>query len=201
MRREVRRSEPSAQRGEAVHSALANPGANVEQHRLTDANLGLTGHLVAELPAGIIDKLSWGWQDCPTMDTAMNDPVRCRWAGGLPLMVDYHDTEWGVPLHDDRRLFEFFILEGAQAGLSWTTILKKRVGYLRAFDGFDAARMTAYGSEKIKELLGDSGIVRNRLKIATAIGNTTALLAVQREFGNYDAYIWGFVEGQPRRNT
>ncbi len=131
----------------------------------------------------------------------MNDPVRCRWAGGLPLMVSYHDTEWGVPVHDDRRLFEFLILEGAQAGLSWTTILKKRAGYLRAFDGFDAARMTAYGDEKIQELLADSGIVRNRLKIAAAIGNATAFLAVKREFGSFDAYILGFVGGQPKRNT
>lgn len=112
----------------------------------------------------------------------------------------YHDVEWGVPLHDDRRLFEFLILEGAQAGLSWITILRKRENYRDAFDVFDAARIAAYGSNKIESLLQNAGIVRNRLKIASAVVNARKFLDVQNEFGSFDKFIWQFVEGKPRQN-
>ena len=122
---------------------------------------------------------------------------RCPWCGDDPLYVAYHDCEWGVPQHDDRVLFEFLILEGAQAGLSWLTILRKRENYRRAFDGFDAERIARYDARDVARLLGDAGIVRNRLKIAAAIANAGALLAVQREFGSFDAYLWRFVAGQP----
>ena len=125
---------------------------------------------------------------------------RCSWAKN-DLAIRYHDEEWGVPLHDDRRLFEFLILEGAQAGLSWDTILRKRDNYRKAFDNFDAARVARYRDARIARLLRDEGIVRNRLKIASAVGNAKAFLAVQREFGSFDAYIWSFVGGQPRRNS
>ncbi len=126
---------------------------------------------------------------------------RCEWAAGTPLLTDYHDREWGVPQHDDRRLFEFLILEGAQAGLSWMTILRKREGYRKAFEGFDAAKVAAYGDEKTAELLGNSEIVRTRLKINAAIQNARAFLVVQREFGSFDSYIWPFVGGRPRENA
>lgn len=126
---------------------------------------------------------------------------RCAWAGDKPWMVDYHDREWGVPLHDDRALFEFLVLEGAQAGLSWDTILRKREGYRRAFDGFDPVAVAAYGPEKIAALLADPGIVRNRLKVASAVNNAAAFLRVQQEFGSFDAYIWGFVGGRPKINA
>lgn len=112
-------------------------------------------------------------------------------------MIAYHDTEWGVPLHDDRALFEFLILEGAQAGLSWSTILKKRAAYRKAFDRFQARKVAAYGDEKLAALMADAGIVRNRLKIGAAIRNAQAFLAVQKEFGGFDRYIWGFVGGSP----
>ncbi len=115
-------------------------------------------------------------------------------------MIAYHDTEWGVPLHEDRRLFEFLILEGAQAGLSWSTILKKRENYRAAFHGFDARRIAAYGEREIAALLANPGIVRNRLKIEAAVRNAGAFLAVQDEFGSFDAYIWRFVNGRPIRN-
>jgi DNA-3-methyladenine glycosylase I len=115
-------------------------------------------------------------------------------------MIAYHDTEWGVPLHDDRGLFEFLILEGAQAGLSWSTILRKRMNYRRAFDRFDAKKVARYGEEKVGALLADEGIVRNRLKVAAAIQNARAFLAVQKEFGTFDAYIWQFTGGKPLRN-
>lgn len=124
---------------------------------------------------------------------------RCEWATS-PLMIEYHDREWGVPVHDDRLLFEFLILEGAQAGLSWETILKKREGYRRAFDGFDAAAIARYGPGKVKRLLADAGIVRNRLKVAAAISNAKSFLDVQEELGSFDAYLWSFVGGSPRRN-
>ena len=127
--------------------------------------------------------------------------VRCAWAGSDPLHVAYHDREWGAPVHDDRTLFEFLILEGAQAGLSWSTILKKRDAYRAAFDGFDPARVAAYDDAKIAALLADPGIVRNRLKIHAAVRNAKAFLAVQAEFGSFDAYIWGFVAGRPRQNA
>jgi DNA-3-methyladenine glycosylase I len=125
--------------------------------------------------------------------------VRCAWAK-TELNIAYHDTEWGVPVHDDRRLFEFLILEGAQAGLSWSTILKKRDHYRRAFDNFDARKIARYDARKVKKLLADPGIVRNRLKIAATIRNAKAFLAVQSEFGSFDAYLWQFVGGRPIQN-
>jgi DNA-3-methyladenine glycosylase I len=126
---------------------------------------------------------------------------RCAWAGSDPLYLEYHDTEWGVPLHDDRRLFEMLILEGAQAGLSWITILRKRPAYRRAFDRFEAQKVARYDARKRKALLRDAGIVRNRLKIDAAVRNARAFLAVQEEFGSFDAYIWRFVDGRVRRNA
>lgn len=125
--------------------------------------------------------------------------IRCGWASG-ELMIRYHDEEWGVPLHDDRVLFEFLILEGAQAGLSWSTILNKRENYRRAFDGFDAKRIAGYDHKKIRALLQDPGIVRNRLKIHAAVENAKVFLRVQEEFGSFDKYIWQFVGGKPRVN-
>src|SRR5438046_18670 len=124
---------------------------------------------------------------------------RCPWAVG-ELAVAYHDKEWGVPVHDDRLLFEFLILEGAQAGLSWITILKKRKNYRKAFDGFHAEKIARYGARDVRRLLGDAGIVRNRLKIVAAIENAKAFLAVQREFGTFDAYLWSFVDSKPIQN-
>jgi DNA-3-methyladenine glycosylase I len=124
---------------------------------------------------------------------------RCSWARN-ELAIRYHDEEWGTPVHDDRVLFEFLILEGAQAGLSWDTILKKRANYRKAFDRFDPRRVAKYDSRKIKSLLQDEGIVRNRLKIASAVKNAQAFLAVQKEFGSFDRYIWQFVGGKPRIN-
>jgi DNA-3-methyladenine glycosylase I len=125
---------------------------------------------------------------------------RCSWAGIEETYVRYHDEEWGVPLHDDRVLFEFLVLEGAQAGLSWSTILKKRQAYRRAFEGFDPRTVARYGAEQIARLLGDAGIVRNRLKIEAAITNAKAFLEVQREHGSFDRYMWGFVDGRPIQN-
>jgi DNA-3-methyladenine glycosylase I len=125
---------------------------------------------------------------------------RCGWSTSDPLYIEYHDKEWGVPVHDDRRLFEMLILEGAQAGLSWITILKKRNNYRKAFDRFHAAKIARYDSRKKRQLLKDAGIVRNRLKIEATIGNAKAFLAVQREFGSFDAYIWQFVDNTPKQN-
>jgi len=127
-------------------------------------------------------------------------PVRCAWASG-ELSIRYHDEEWGVPVHDDRTLFEFLILEGAQAGLSWNTILNKRENYRKAFGGFDPERVARYDRRKIERLLRDPGIVRNKLKIAAAVANAKAFLNVQKEFGSFDAYIWQFVDGRPRVNS
>jgi len=124
---------------------------------------------------------------------------RCPWAVD-ELAIAYHDEEWGVPVHDDRLLFEFLILEGAQAGLSWITILKKRENYRRAFAGFDARKIARYDAREVQRLLGDSGIVRNRLKIAATIENAKAFLIVQGEFGTFDAYLWRFVGGKPIQN-
>ena len=124
--------------------------------------------------------------------------VRCPWAGSDPLYIRYHDREWGVPLHDDRRLFEFLVLEGAQAGLSWLTILRKREAYRRVFDGFDPQRVAAFGPGRTAQLLADAGIVRNRLKINAAVRNARVVLALQEEFGSFDAYLWRFVNGEPR---
>jgi DNA-3-methyladenine glycosylase I len=126
---------------------------------------------------------------------------RCPWPATDPLMVAYHDHEWGVPVHDDRTLFEFLTLEGAQAGLSWTTILRKREGYRAAFDGFDPEKVAGYGPDKVAELLANPGIVRNRAKVAAAIGNAKAFLAVQQEHGSFDRYIWSFVDGRPIQNA
>lgn len=125
--------------------------------------------------------------------------TRCSWPN-TDLYIAYHDLEWGVPVHDDRVLFEFLILEGAQAGLSWSTILNKRQNYRRAFDNFDARKIAKYEARKSKQLMADAGIVRNRLKIAAAIQNAKAFLDVQKEFGTFDAYIWRFVDGKPIRN-
>ena len=131
----------------------------------------------------------------------MSKPVnRCPWAGADPRMVAYHDTEWGVPLHADRQLFEFLILEGMQAGLSWSTILNKRENFRRAFSRFDAARVARYAGRDVKRLLADAGIVRNRLKIEAAINNARRFLEVQAEYGSFDAYVWAFVGGRPIRN-
>jgi DNA-3-methyladenine glycosylase I len=124
---------------------------------------------------------------------------RCEWAA-KEHQHDYHDREWGVPVHDDRLLFEFLILEGAQAGLSWDTILKKREHYRKVYDHFDAVKVAGYTQRKVDKLLADPGIVRNRLKVAASIGNAKAFLAVQKEFGRFDSYIWQFVGGKPRKN-
>ena len=129
-----------------------------------------------------------------------DDVIRCRWASN-PLSIRYHDREWGVPQHEDRMLLEFLILEGAQAGLSWDTILQKRDNYRAAFDGFDPAKVARYDRRKVQALLRNEGIVRNRLKIASAISNARAFLAVQKEFGSFDRYIWQFVGGKPRVNA
>jgi len=124
---------------------------------------------------------------------------RCPWAKA-ELDIAYHDREWGVPVHDDRLLFEFLTLEGAQAGLSWSTILKKRPGYRRSFANFDPAAVARFSPSKIERLLQDPGLVRNRLKIESAVSNARALLQVQREFGSFDAYVWRFVGGEPKQN-
>lgn len=133
----------------------------------------------------------------------MNAPTsqRCQWAGSDPLYCRYHDTEWGSPLHNDRQLFEFLVLEGAQAGLSWITILKKRENYRHAFDNFNPEKIAAYTEKKIASLLKDEGIVRNRLKVAAAVTNARAFMAVQTEYGTFDQYIWQFVNGEPIQNT
>jgi DNA-3-methyladenine glycosylase I len=125
-------------------------------------------------------------------------PNRCSWAT-TPLLISYHDEEWGVPLHDDARLFEFLVLEGAQAGLSWETILKKRDNYRAAFDRFDPAKVAKYNERKIAVLMNDAGIIRNNLKINSAVTNAIAFLQVQREFGSFDEYVWRFVNGKPLR--
>ena len=124
---------------------------------------------------------------------------RCTWATN-DLNIAYHDTEWGVPVHDDRTFFEFLILEGAQAGLSWDTVLKKRDAYREAFDNFDAAKVAKYTDAKCEKLMLNEGIIRNRLKVASAVRNAKAFLVVQKEFGSFDKYIWGFVGGKPQDN-
>ena len=125
---------------------------------------------------------------------------RCAWADSTPLMTRYHDTEWGVPVHDDRTLFEFLTLEGAQAGLSWNTILNKRENYRAEFANFDPRKVARYDKRKIAALMLDPGIVRNRLKIESTVSNARALIAVQQQFGSFDQFIWQFVDGKPRRN-
>lgn len=133
-------------------------------------------------------------------DTSAGATVRCPWCGADPLYQSYHDSEWGVPCHDERTLFEFLILEGAQAGLSWITILRKRENYRRAFDNFDAARIARYDEKDVARLLGDAGIVRNRLKIAASIGNARAALELYEQGGSLDRLLWQFVDGRPRIN-
>jgi DNA-3-methyladenine glycosylase I len=125
---------------------------------------------------------------------------RCGWHGDDPLYIDYHDTEWGLPTHDDARLFEMLLLEGAQAGLSWITILRKRESYRAAFDNFDPHKITTYGDAKIAELLANPGIIRNKLKVAAFISNAQRFLEVQAEFGTFSQYLWAFVDGQPMTN-
>ena len=127
-------------------------------------------------------------------------PTRCPWAGSDPLYQRYHDTEWGIPAHDDRHLFEMLVLEGAQAGLAWITILRKRDGYRDAFDGFDPVAVARYDARRVARLLANAQIVRNRLKVASAISNAKAFLQVQGEHGSFDAYIWRFVDGRAKQN-
>jgi len=127
--------------------------------------------------------------------------TRCGWAGSDPLYMEYHDTEWGVPVHDDRKLFEMLILEGAQAGLSWFTILRKRKRYRAVFDKFNPRRVADYNRRKIAQLVSDQGIIRNRLKVEAAIQNAQAFLRVQKEFGSFDRYVWQFVRGTPLQNS
>ena len=126
--------------------------------------------------------------------------ARCPWAGSDPLYLRYHDEEWGVPVHDDRHFFEMLVLEGAQAGLAWITILRKRQGYRDAFDGFDPAVVARYDDRRVEALLGNPAIVRNRLKVESALGNASAFLRVQEEHGSFDRYVWHFVDGRPRQN-
>jgi DNA-3-methyladenine glycosylase I len=126
---------------------------------------------------------------------------RCTWALASQQYLEYHDQEWGMPLHDDRKLFEMLLLEGVQAGLSWSLILKKRAGYRQAFDGFDAHAIARYDDQKVQELLANPEIVRNRLKIQAAIRNARAFLAIQSQHGSFDAFLWQFVDGQPRQNA
>jgi DNA-3-methyladenine glycosylase I len=126
---------------------------------------------------------------------------RCQWANSDPLLVEYHDTEWGVPQHDDRVLLEYIILDGAQAGLSWLTILRKREGYRRAFDNYDAAKIAQYDEARVAQLLQDPGIVRNRQKVNAAVTNARAFIEVQKEFGSFDNYLWSFVERQTVKNA
>jgi DNA-3-methyladenine glycosylase I len=125
---------------------------------------------------------------------------RCRWCTDDPIYIKYHDEEWGRPVHDDRLLFEFLVLEGAQAGLSWLTVLKKREEYRKAFDHFDVRKVAAYDERRVKKLLTNAGIIRNRLKIASAIRNAKAFMKVQQEFGSFDKYIWGFTGEKPKKN-
>ena len=136
-----------------------------------------------------------------TKGRGMNEKTRCEWCMGSELYRQYHDREWGVPVHDDRKLFEFLILEGAQAGLSWSTILNKRENYRRAFDGFDPEKVVRYTPARIKKLLQDEGIVRNRLKVESAVSNAYAFLKTQEQYGSFDAYIWDFVDGEPIQNA
>ena len=131
----------------------------------------------------------------------MSEPIRCSWCLGREIYLDYHDREWGVPLHDDRKLFEFLALEGVQAGLSWITVLKKRPAYREAFDDFDFNRVAQYDERKIQSLLANPGIVRNKLKVHSAIRNARAFIRVREQFGSFDHYIWNFVDGQPIQNA
>lgn len=131
----------------------------------------------------------------------MPEPTRCSWCLGHDVYLDYHDKEWGVPLHDDRKLFEFLLLEGVQAGLSWLTVLKKRPAYRAAFDDFDFTRVAEYDEHKVRRLLADPGIIRNERKIRSAIRNARAFIRVREQFGSFDRYIWDFVDGKPIQNA
>jgi DNA-3-methyladenine glycosylase I len=130
----------------------------------------------------------------------MDNKIRCPWSANDALYIKYHDKEWGVPVHSDRKLFEFLLLEGFQAGLSWRTILYKRQNFRKAFDNFDFNKVAKYNTRKINSLMKDAGIIRNQLKINSAVGNAKAFIAVREEFGTFDKYIWGFVEGKPIKN-
>ncbi len=131
------------------------------------------------------------------MNQSLTQPIRCRWVNEDPIYIRYHDEEWGVPVHDDRKWFELLTLEGAQAGLSWYTVLKKRDRYREVMDGFDPARVAEYDAKKIETLMQDAGIIRNRMKLESTVQNAKAFLRVQQEFGSFDAYIWTFVSGEP----
>lgn len=137
----------------------------------------------------------------PTRVKAASTRTRCAWPGNDELMILYHDQEWGVPVHDDRKHFEFLVLDGAQAGLSWRTVLHKREAYRRAFAGFDPAKVARFDGRKVRSLLGDPGIIRNRLKVEGAIKNARAFLKIQEEMGSFEEYVWRFVDGRPRQNT
>lgn len=130
----------------------------------------------------------------------MCEKIRCSWAGELPIYIDYHDNEWGRPVHDDNKLFEMLILEGMQAGLSWITVLKKRKAFREAFDGFDPDKVALYDEKKIRELLANEGIIRNRLKVNAAVTNANAFLDVQKKYGSFDKFIWEYVKRTPIRN-
>jgi DNA-3-methyladenine glycosylase I len=131
----------------------------------------------------------------------LNKNERCAWPGDLPLMIEYHDTEWGTPLHDDRKHFEFLVLDAAQAGLSWRTVLLKRENYRKAFDGFDPVRVARFSAQRVEKLLQNPGIIRNRLKVQSAVTNARGFLDVQKEFGSFDRFIWRFVDGRPKVNA
>ena len=134
------------------------------------------------------------------MTTTKKIQKRCAWVNDNPLMIEYHDKEWGVPVHDDKKLFEFLILEGAQAGLTWQTVLNKRENYRKALHGFDPAKIARYGNKDVERLLGNPGIIRNRLKIAATIQDAQKFLEIQKEFGSFDTYIWQFVDYKPIKN-
>lgn len=136
----------------------------------------------------------------PSAPAPAKSVKRCGWSSTEPIMIKYHDTEWGVPLHDDRKLFEFLVLEGMQAGLSWLTVLKKRENYRKAFSGFHPEKVARFSRKKIDMLMNDNGIIRNKLKIEAAVSNARAFMAVQDEFGSFDSYIWGFTGGKPIKN-
>ena len=161
--------------------------------------MSLRGVAADSLPSPLEPKRSGGGVRAGYERKGFLQMKRCGWAK-TELSIAYHDNEWGVPNHDDRSLFEFIILEGAQAGLSWETILKKRENYCRAFDHFDAGLVAEYGRRKVNELLANPGIIRNRLKITAAVENARAFLTVQEEFGSFDAYVWQFVNGRPIKN-
>ncbi len=138
------------------------------------------------------------WRIC---SVTKQDIIRCEWGNSDPIYIDYHDKEWGVPVHDDQKLFEFLILEGAQAGLSWLTILKRRSGYRKAFVNFEAEKVANFGEKKIQRLLQDKGIIRNKLKVRSAVTNAQAFLKIQEEFGSFDRYSWQFVDGRQKVNA